>query len=155
MDRTKYQSWSQPLTHSISLKPDLGRSSNFLSVPGEGYFHLWNRYAEDFSNYNLNTWRVGEWTFESILGVGFAGLGRIDAKDRSNQPNLTFLVLYLYWRTNFYGSLTQKILFSHSKDTFGGSAIHKFVSVSVLPIHISCIGYSLEFYLPEDRFQAL
>ena len=101
MDRTKYQSWSQPLTHSISLKPDLGRSSNFLSVPGEGYFHLWNRYAEDFSNYNLNTWRVGEWTFESILGVGFAGLGRIDAKDRSNQPNLTFLVLNLYCRTHF------------------------------------------------------
>ena len=30
-----------------------------------------------------------------------AGLGCIGAKDRSNQPNLTFLVLYLYWRTNF------------------------------------------------------
>ena len=41
--------------------------------------------------------------------------------------------------------LKSKDTFSHSKDTSGGSAILKFVSGSVSPILISCIGSSLGY----------
>ena len=60
-----------------------------------------------------------------------------------NQVRQQFLALYLVRRTTFWVSSSQKILFSHSKDTSGGSAILKFVSGSVSPIQISCIGSSL------------
>ena len=64
-----------------------------------------------------------------------------------NQVRQQFLALYLVRRTTFWVSSSQKILFSHSKDTSGGSAILKFVSGSVSPIHISCIGNSLGYIL--------